>query len=231
MCYIFLFYNVGGVDVAVQVNIDDNKIDNFSDGAQTTLKKQMEKYADDIIKEANLIEEAIREDGANTEITSNIVLQAVRKNKSNPSKKPNRFLLITKIISSFSLLITGFLFDSSGYQNSFALQTLNIGTPRHKVQTEDSSQILEYEVVTKWRELEGIVNDISINSQVKTPRSIIQFLTENQFIDNRESNILKEFLKIRNNIVHSANNSYTTTELKAMLDEIDKIINKIKKIV
>lgn len=74
MCYIFLFYNVGGVDVAVQVNIDDNKIDNFSDGAQTTLKKQMEKYADDIIKEANLIEEAIREDGANTEITSNIVL-------------------------------------------------------------------------------------------------------------------------------------------------------------
>ena len=56
--------------MAVQVNIDDNKIDNFSDGAQTTLKKQMEKYADDIIKEANLIEEAIREDGANTEITS-----------------------------------------------------------------------------------------------------------------------------------------------------------------
>lgn len=104
--------------MAVQVNIDDNKIDNFSDGAQTTMKKQMEKYADDIIKEANLIEEAIREDGANTEITSNIVLQAVRKNKSNPSKKPNRFLLITKIISSFSLLITGFLFDSSGYQNN-----------------------------------------------------------------------------------------------------------------
>lgn len=104
--------------MAVQVNIGNNKIDNFSDGAQTTLKKQMEKYADDIIKEANLIEEAIREDGANAEITSNIVLQAVRKNKSNPNKKPNRFLLITKIISSFSLLITGFLFDSSGYQNN-----------------------------------------------------------------------------------------------------------------
>lgn len=107
--------------MAVQVNIDENKIDNFSDGAQTTLKKQMEKYADDIIKEANLIEEAIREDGANTEITSNIVLQAVRKNKSSPSKKPDRFLLITKIISSFSLLITGFLFDFSGYQNKVKL--------------------------------------------------------------------------------------------------------------
>lgn len=136
---------------------------------------------------------------------------------------------IENMISLMSGIITLVGFIIAVY--SFALQTLNIGTPRHKVQTEDSSQILEYEVVTKWRELEGIVNDISINSQVKTPRSIIQFLIENQFIDDKESNILKKFLKIRNNIVHSANNSYTTTELKAMLDEIDKIINKIKKIV
>lgn len=104
--------------MAVQVNIDDNKIDNFSVGAQTTLKKQIEKYADDIIKEANLIEEALREDGASTEITSNNVLQAVRKNKTNHNKKPNRSLLITKILSSLSLLVTGFLFDSTGYQDN-----------------------------------------------------------------------------------------------------------------
>lgn len=104
--------------MAVQVNIDDNKIDNFSVGAQTTLKKQIEKYADDIIKEANLIEEALREDGASTEITSNNVLQAVRKNKTNHNKKPNKSLLITKIVSSLSLLVTGFLFDSAGYQDN-----------------------------------------------------------------------------------------------------------------
>ena len=100
--------------MAVQVNIDDSKIDNFSVGAQTTLKKQIEKYADDIIKEANLIEEALREDGASTEITSNNVLQAVRKNKTNHNRKPN----ITKVVSSLSLLVTGFLFDSAGYQNN-----------------------------------------------------------------------------------------------------------------
>ena len=104
--------------MAVQVNIDDSKIDNFSVGAQTTLKKQIEKYADDIIKEANLIEEALREDGASTEITSNNVLQAVRKNKTNHSRKPNRSLLITKVVSSLSLLVTGFLFDSAGYQDN-----------------------------------------------------------------------------------------------------------------
>ena len=104
--------------MAVQVNIDDSKIDNFSVGAQTNLKKQIEKYADDIIKEANLIEEALREDGASTEITSNNVLQAVRKNKTNHNRKPNRTLLITKVVSSLSLLVTGFLFDSAGYQNN-----------------------------------------------------------------------------------------------------------------
>ncbi len=133
------------------------------------------------------------------------------------------------MMSLMSLIIALVGFIIAVY--SFALQTLNIGTSRHTVPMEDSSQILEYEIVTKWRELEGIVNDISINSQLKTPRSIIQFLAENQFIDAEESNILKEFLKTRNNIVHSTNNSNTTTELKRMLYEMDKIINKIKKIV
>lgn len=106
------------MNLAVQVNIDENKIDNFSDGAKTTLEKQIEKYTDDIIKEANLIEEAIREDGASAEITSNIVLQAVRKNKNNHNRKANTSLIIIKIVSAFSLLITGFLFDSTGYQDN-----------------------------------------------------------------------------------------------------------------
>lgn len=108
--------------MVVQVKIDDNKIDNFSVDAQTTLKKQMEKYADDIIKEANWLEETLREDGASTEITSNIVLQAVRKNKTNHKKKPNILLTIIKIVSAFSMLVTGFLFDPAGYQDNVIKQ-------------------------------------------------------------------------------------------------------------
>ena len=134
----------------------------------------------------------------------------------------NMMLLISVIISLVGSIVAVY---------SFALQTLNVRMLKHRVQIEDSSQILEYEVVTKWRELEGIVNDISINAQVKTPRSIIQFLIENQFVDDEESIKLKEFLKIRNNIVHATNNGYTITELKTKIDEIDKIINKVKKIV
>lgn len=115
---IFTTIYVGGEEVAIQVNIDDSKIDNFSTGAQNTLKKQIEKYADDIIKEANLIEQDFREDGASTEITSNNVLQAVRKKKTSHIKKPKRGLLIIRIVSTLSILVTGFLFDANGYQDS-----------------------------------------------------------------------------------------------------------------
>lgn len=104
--------------MTIRIDIDEDKVDNLSDGARSTFNQQIEKYADDIIKEANLIEEAIRENGANAEITSNIILQAVRKNKTIYGKKTDIGIIIIKIVSSFSLLITGFLFDSSGYQNN-----------------------------------------------------------------------------------------------------------------
>ncbi|MGN8643027.1 hypothetical protein [Catenibacterium mitsuokai] len=73
----------------IQVNIDEKKVDNFTDQARDTFEEQMGKYADNIIKESNLIEESIREDGANAEITSTIVMQAVRKYKSDTRKKPS----------------------------------------------------------------------------------------------------------------------------------------------
>jgi len=106
----------GGSSLAIQVNIDNNKISNLSADAQATLKTQVSKYADDIIKESNLLEEGMREDGANAEITSSIVMLAVHKNKIFRKRK-RKNLLIAKIVSVFSILFTGFLFDSTGYQD------------------------------------------------------------------------------------------------------------------
>ncbi len=104
--------------MAVQIEIADDKISNFSDDARESFKKQVEKYADDLVREANLLEETARENGAAMEITSNIVLQAARKNKIIHTKKANRFLLVMKIVSSLSLTATGFLFDSNGFQDN-----------------------------------------------------------------------------------------------------------------
>ena len=113
-----MYQRARGDIVSVEIKIDENKIDNLSNDARRTLKHQIEIHADSIIKDANLIEQASRENGASQEITSNIVLQAVKKNKVNFKKNPHKGLLICKILSALSLLFTGFLFDSDGFQDT-----------------------------------------------------------------------------------------------------------------
>ena len=104
--------------MAIRVDVDDNKLTNFSMGAQDTLKKQLERYADDIIKEANLIEEGLHENEANTEITSSFVIQAVRKSRTNRPKRKSRFFFPIKITAFVSVFITGGLFDLGAMQAS-----------------------------------------------------------------------------------------------------------------
>lgn len=129
--------------------------------------------------------------------------------------------LVSGIISIVGLFITLY---------ACAFQTLGIYPKRSVKRYEEYSALLEYEVVAKWREMEGIVNDISLNANVKTPRSIIDFLLENHFIDEKEHTILKDFLKMRNNIVHSNGTSYSESDVKEIIDEVNKIIDRIKKI-
>ena len=104
--------------MVVQIKIEDEKIENLSSEAKKSLKQQVETYAEYIIKESNLIEEGNREDGADREITSSIILQAARKYKNTLPKKKDKWLVVIKIVSVFSLLITGFLFDADGYQDN-----------------------------------------------------------------------------------------------------------------
>jgi len=112
--------------MTIRVEVDDEQLQNMSDGALVTLQQQIETYAENIIKEANLIEEGNHEDGANREITSSIVIQAVRRYKSFLPKKKDKILIILKIVSSFSLLLTGFLFDANGYQDNIVKLVLFI---------------------------------------------------------------------------------------------------------
>lgn len=100
---------------------------------------------------------------------------------------------------------------------------------RIKDKNEESPILLEYEVVSKWRKIEGIVNDLSVDLNIKSPRSSLQFLIENKFIDNKENIVLKEFLKIRNDIVHSSNEVYSSKKIEEKLIEVNRIILKLEK--
>lgn len=131
--------------------------------------------------------------------------------------------LISMVIGFVGLFISifSFVFTSS----------LNSNTRHLDREKKESPALLEYEVITKWRELEGIVNDISIETNVKTPRSIIEFLAENQFIDSSEYSQLKDFLKMRNNVAHATKDTYSSKEIIEMMSKIEVIIEKVKKIV
>ena len=94
----------------------------------------------------------------------------------------------------------------------------------------DTMKLLSFEVIAKWRELESIVNDMAENNSVLAPRSIIDYLLSNNFIDKDESIILREFLKMRNNIVHSSKDDLSSDDIKLALTKVDKIIVKLRKI-
>lgn len=94
----------------------------------------------------------------------------------------------------------------------------------------ETTKLLAYSVITQWRELEGIVNDLAESNNVSTPRSIIEYLLTNNLIDKDESNILKDFLKMRNSIVHSSDFRFSSNEIKEISDKVSIIISKLKKI-
>lgn len=130
--------------------------------------------------------------------------------------------LMSGIISILGVIITIY---------SYASVTLNLFPQKSTNRHEEEYHIYEYEVIATWRKLEGIVNDISINENVKTPRSIIEYLLQNHFIDENEHSILKDFLRMRNNVAHSNDNNYSSSQIKEMLDKVNRIIDKVKKIV
>ena len=131
-------------------------------------------------------------------------------------------LLISIVVSVVGLFISAF---------SFVMPMSKANTSIQKISTQtEATKLLSFEVITKWRELEGIVSDLAENNSTPTPRSVIEYLSSNNFIDKSEYIILKDFLKMRNNIVHSSNIDISTDEIKTAINNVDQIIAKLKKI-
>lgn len=117
----------------IKYEIADDKIRNFTDSAKSRLQEQSQKYTLEIISEAEKVEELIRENGASTEITDNIIFQAVRRNKTERKKSIKTILI--RIAAEILLFISGLMFipemfitkESTfnlGYFVAFAMVTL-----------------------------------------------------------------------------------------------------------
>lgn len=95
---------------------------------------------------------------------------------------------------------------------------------------EDDRAVLEYNVIRLWRELEGIASDLYIETKSVTIYSLIDRFLEDGYINKSEEEILREFLKMRNNIAHNTNNNYPLVEIKERLVATKGIIDKLRKI-
>lgn len=117
----------------IKYEIADDKVRNFTGSAKSRLQEQSQKYTLAIISEAEKVEELIRENGASTEITDNIIFQAVRRNRTG--KKKSIKIIIIRILAEVLLFISGLMFMpekfitidgtlNMGYLVTFLLVTL-----------------------------------------------------------------------------------------------------------
>ena len=106
----------------IKYEIADDKIRNFTDSAKSRLQEQSQKYTLEIISEAEKVEELIRENGASTEITDNIIFQAVRRNKTE--KKKSIKTILVRIVAEILLFVSGLMFIPEMFittENTFKL--------------------------------------------------------------------------------------------------------------
>lgn len=107
----------------ISYEIADDKVVTFTEGAKSRLQEQSKKYTLEIIEEAEKVEELIRENGASSEITDNIIFQAVRRTKTE--KKRSIKIIILRIISELLLFISGLMFMPEMFITEN--KTLNLG--------------------------------------------------------------------------------------------------------
>lgn len=129
--------------------------------------------------------------------------------------------LMSIVISIIGVLVSIFSF------------TLPFSTRRNaKRNSKSSMDTLKYESITKWRDIEGIVRDLSSTYQgISNFRSIIDFLYQSELIDDEEQKTLKKLLRIRNESVHESESTYSFEEILSTLDATDRIVKRIREII
>lgn len=88
--------------------------------------------------------------------------------------------------------------------------------------------ILNYCVIITWIELEIIAANIYSKSINSPGNSIISSFLHDNYINREEAECLRDFLRMRNNIIHDTNNRYKPKEINDMLKKVQTIIKKLK---
>jgi len=101
----------------LNIEIQDDQISDLSSDAKIKLKKQINDYTVDLLKEARFIEKTLRADGAGKEITSNHIVRAVRKSKNYFKKRIPWYVKFCKLLSPICSIFVGALFTPDSWSN------------------------------------------------------------------------------------------------------------------
>ena len=99
----------------IKFNIYDNKVAKFTNDSKNRLLIEAKKHIDNVINESDKVEDFLCENGASHEITENIVFQAIRRNQTISKIKTKKSVRLLKILSEFSLFISGLMFDQEKF--------------------------------------------------------------------------------------------------------------------
>lgn len=100
---------------------------------------------------------------------------------------------------------------------------------------DDSSNILltHYEIISKWKELEAIIIQLTPEENQSTLKKMIDYLEEIKIINTEDCLTINLLLNYRNRLVHSLNEKEVISlkESKDLIKKVDEIIQKLKKLV
>lgn len=114
---------------------------------------------------------------------------------------------------------------------SFALPSSTLAKSSKRIKNEEEKMSLaKYDVIATWRDLEGLVSDLAIDKAISTPRSALAYLSDSNLIDKNEHIALRTLLKLRNEITHASDFSYTYDDVRAIIEDAKSILSKLKKV-
>ena len=99
----------------LEIDIPDEKVQNFSQEAKTELKKQSSRIAIEITDEASRIEEGRRLPETNSEITQSNVREAATQPRMIVARRKSLTSKIIQAVAFISTLIAGNLLDTSKF--------------------------------------------------------------------------------------------------------------------
>ncbi len=99
----------------LEIDIPDEKVQNFSQDAKTELKKQSNRIAIEISDEASRIEEGRRLPETNSEITQSNVREAATQPRMVVARKKSLVSKIIQALAFISTLIAGNLLDTAKF--------------------------------------------------------------------------------------------------------------------